>query len=404
MTNGSTRRVKYFRKPKPGSSRWFRRYRKYVIAGWVLVLLVGFWALLPSTSKMVAPGEPSVVAAVVPAPKVQPDAKPVEPVPAAGPVAAAPAALVAKASADDAPHGSVAEAWSSMGHLQTESGERYSFSVTTLLRRDAAGQTVFQGALLDHQSGKHYTEQARVEGKVADGRKDGFGFSSGGWQVSGAGPKQAVKVAGKDFSLDLMMSDKREPVLLRAPGATSDVLAVKGAGKTSVMLRPRMLAEGTVNVAGTAKQVRGEVWFEHQWGDFDPAGLRWHRFALQLENGAELLLYELFDAKGAALLRVGSHVQESVATALGAADFMASASGNWKSPSSGVVYPMDWSIAVPSRGVAVKLVPVIRHSQFNARATTDNVFWKGAVTLSGSPAGAGFMELGGYRPEEKKKK
>ena len=44
---------------------------------------------------------------------------------------------------------------------------------------------------------------------------------------------------------------------------------------------------------------------------------------------------------------------------------------------------------------------MIRWSQFDARTTTLNVYWEGAVKLSGSHTGVGFMELNGYKmPEE----
>jgi predicted secreted hydrolase len=51
---------------------------------------------------------------------------------------------------------------------------------------------------------------------------------------------------------------------------------------------------------------------------------------------------------------------------------------------------------VPGKGLDLKLEPVIRHSQFDARITTLNLYWEGAVKLSGSQGGVGFMELSGY--------
>lgn len=368
--------------PRVGSTRWFRRYRVFVVLGWLLVLAAGAWLLFSPPSGRVASRGESPVATVA----VEPKAKTVA-VATPASVASAPAAAV-KAAVDDAPHGSAFEGWYSMGHLQAESGEVFSFWVTTLLR---PGATVFQGALLDHQSGKQYTDQLKLDGAAAARGGEGFAFSSVAWQFSGAGPGQAVKVAGKEFSLDLTMRDTQAPVVHGAAGA----LVVKALGKSSYVSRPRLQAAGTVSVGGVSRSVRGEVWFDHQWGDFDPAGVRWNRFALQLEKGAELMVYEVLDAKGAARLRVGSYVQAGVVTALGAADFKATARGTWTSSSS-VVYPMDWTITVPGKGVEVKLEPVIRRSQFNARASTSSVYWKGAVKVSGSSGGVGFAELQGY--------
>jgi predicted secreted hydrolase len=162
--------------------------------------------------------------------------------------------------------------------------------------------------------------------------------------------------------------------------------------------RPRMTAQGTLSIGGTVKAVRGEVWFDHQWGDFEAASLRWNWFALQLGDGADLMLFELFDRQGAAVLRMGTYAKEGAVSALGAADFEANSRGTWKSPASGVLYPVNWTISIPARGVQLKVDPAQRASEFDARTTTLNVYWEGAVKVSGSQAGIGFMELSGYQP------
>ena len=87
-------------------------------------------------------------------------------------------------------------------------------------------------------------------------------------------------------------------------------------------------------------------------------------------------------------------------SALGDADIALSSSGSWKSPSSGVTYPMDWSVAIPSKRLQLQVDPVIRASEFDSRTTTLNVYWEGAIKLSGSHSGVGFMELSGYEPTQ----
>jgi predicted secreted hydrolase len=64
---------------------------------------------------------------------------------------------------------------------------------------------------------------------------------------------------------------------------------------------------------------------------------------------------------------------------------------------------MDWTITVPGTGVDLKLEPVIRNSQFDALLKTLNLYWEGAVKLSGSHGGVGFMELSGYEKVPAKK-
>lgn len=377
MTDSSASRRKIRTKVTPGSSRWSRCYRPAIVLGWLVVLVALGWVVFVRPDHLQA--RPAVVGSEAGGAK--------------GTMAAV------KLPADDAPHENVTEWWYYSGQLQTESGERYSFHEATFVRQGALAHTAFHGSLRDHQSGRQYGDQARTEGKPSDGRRDGFGFSHGQWQMSGAGPKHALKMAGKGFSLDLALNDSLPPVLHQAPGTpVAGLLDLGTAGTSYYTSRPRMKAEGRLNVDGVSKTVRGEVWFDHQWGNFEASSLRWNWFALQLADGANLMLYEFLDRQGAPVLRMGTYSKDDVAYPLGAADFKASARGTWKSRASGAVYPMDWTIAVPSRGLDLKLEPVNRNSEFDARLTTLNVYWEGTVKISGSQSGVGFLEMSGYEP------
>jgi len=109
------------------------------------------------------------------------------------------------------------------------------------------------------------------------------------------------------------------------------------------------------------------------------------------------MIFELFDRQGGPVLRMGTYAKEGKAEGLASSDFATNARGSWKSPSTATVYPMDWTISIPAKGLNLKVDPVIRWSQFNALTTTMNVYWEGAVKVSGSHTGVGFMELSGYQ-------
>ncbi len=378
---GSERRPRG--RARPGSSRWFRRYRWLVISGWVLIMLAVGWVLIFRSEK--AP-----VAAALPPASERPQAS--------GKSAAAmpPVSL----PADDAPHAMLTEWWYYSGHLQTASGERFSFHLATFLRQGTLTHTVFHGSLLDHRNGKLFSEQTRTAGNPSQGRKNGFDFSHGAWQMRGEGSRHVAKMAGKGFALDLQLNDQSPPVLHQAPRTPqAGLLDFAAAGLSYYTSRPRMAAEGTLTIDGQAMQVTGDVWFDHQWGDFEAAQLRWNWFALQLTDGADIMLFELFDLQGAPVLRMGTHVKGGVVTALGAQDFTTTSHGSWTSSASGVVYPVDWTISLPAWDARLKIEPVLRASEMDARTTTLNVYWEGAVKVGGSHAGLGFMELSGYSPK-----
>ncbi len=372
-------------KARPGSSRWFRRYRWLVIAGWLIMMAAVGWVFFIRSDRIplaASAGEATEQPATIVSATMPP----------------------VKLPADDAAHEMLTEWWYYSGHLQTDSGERYSFHIASFLRKGTLTHTVFHGSLLDHQTEKLYTEQARTAGNPSDGRRDGFAFQFGSWQLQGDGAQHAAKMAGKDFAIDLQLNDSRPPLLHQAPGTpVAGLLDFGAAGKSYYTSRPRMAAQGTLTIGGMARKVRGEVWFDHQWGDFEAAKLRWNWFALQLTDGADLMIFELFDRQGEPVLRMGTYSKDGKVSALGASDFEATSRGTWKSPSSGgVIYPVHWTITVPAQGLKLKVDPVIRASEFDARTTTLNVYWEGAVKLSGSHHGVGFMELSGYHPSVQK--
>lgn len=309
-----------------------------------------------------------------------------------------PGPALVKLPADDAPHENATEWWYYNGLLQGNAGERYSMHMVAFLRRGLLTHTAFHAALRDHQTGKYYTAQARTAGNasVSAGR-GGFDFRFGDWRVAGTNTEHALAMQSQDFALDLALSDANPPLLHQAPGSGGlGLLDFGAAGKSYYYSRPRMAASGSVSVGGARKTVKGVVWFDHQWGDFEASRMRWNWFALQLDDGADLMLYEIFDRSGAPLLLSGTYSRKGKVIALAAADFKTRSESTWKSPDSSAIYPMDWTVVVPRLGLNLKLTPVAVASEFVAFETTLNVYWEGAVQVTGSHTGRGFLEMSGY--------
>ena len=62
-------------------------------------------------------------------------------------------------------------------------------------------------------------------------------------------------------------------------------------------------------VACAPEPVVGQAWFDHQWGDFRVDALTgWDWFALQLDDGAEVMLYLIRDETGGYVASAGSYV------------------------------------------------------------------------------------------------
>lgn len=297
---------------------------------------------------------------------------------------------------DDGPHEDLTEWWYYNGHLESEDGRHYSFHVALFLINRLASFTIAHAALLDHDSGEFYTTQLRTGGIPNEAPpRQGFDFRLGQWQVSGANGQDQVRVEVPEFSLILDLLSTAEPILHGETGLVS----FEGSGDSYYYSRPRMTVTGSAGAAGEIAPVTGEAWFDHQWGNFSVNSLGWNWFALQLKDGTDLMLFELFNPDdGSKVVHFGTLSRGSeLLHTLDEADFVIEPMGNWRSPDTAIVYPMGWTVSIPSLDLALTLDPVSEACEIDGRQTSYMVYWEGAVKVKGGPGGRGFVELSGYK-------
>ncbi|MBR0568978.1 hypothetical protein J5J83_22860 [Azoarcus sp. L1K30] len=372
MATDSRRKVRY----KPQRRRW-KRYIGPVLATLAVVLAVGAYVVLLGGG---GDGNSRARAA-------EAVSRVVERTSALRPV---------RLPEDSRPHARATEWWYYNGQLAGAGGERFAFHVSVFLRDGLVRHTVFHVSLTDLRTGKRYERQLRTGGVPTDPTVDGFDFKYEGLRVRGLGADHTVSIADKDFTLALDLTDAREPVLHTAKGSmTPGRLDFGEAGMSYYYSRPRLAASGTVALAGgKAVAVKGAVWFDHQWGDFEASRLAWNWFALQLDDGSELMVYELFDADGKLAGLHGTRSSPGKVRALGPADIVLTPHGAWKSPQSGVRYPAQWTMKLAEGELTI--TPLRIESEFNGLETTFNQYWEGAVRVSGALSGSGFLEMSGY--------
>ena len=91
----------------------------------------------------------------------------------------------------------------------------------------------------------------------------------------------------------------------------------------------------------------------------------WDWYALQLDDGRELMLYVLRQKDGGITPQSsGSLVARNGRVRhLRLGDFQTQALGTWKSPASGAVYPSGWRVRVPSEGLDVTITPLLLNQE-----------------------------------------
>jgi predicted secreted hydrolase len=356
-----------------------RAYLGPVVAG-LAVISAGVVYVLTSDPDPVPP------APMASAEQVQAAKKPVERTAALPPL---------NLPADDAPHGSSMEWWYYNGILAAKTGERYAFHTAVFVANGLIKHTVMHMALTDLQTGKRYAIQNRTGGVPANGIVNGFDFKQEGWQVSASGPSHVLRAAFDGASMALQLNDTGKAVAHRAAGSeTPGLLDFGTSGISYYYSRPRISTQGEITVGGKPVQVSGDVWFDHQWGEFDVLTLGWNWFALHLADGSDVMLYGLFDGEGRKVMTAGTISNAKGSVPLKPGEVELTPVGTWTSPATKVPYAVEWTVKLPSGVLNVK--PFFNDSEFDSRQTTANLYWEGPVKVTGSVEGQGFLELSGY--------
>lgn len=138
--------------------------------------------------------------------------------------------------------------------------------------------------------------------------------------------------------------------------------------------------------------VQGNSWMDREWStqplSKEMAGWDW--FALQLDDGCELMFYQLRDKKGRSVRwSAGSWVAaDGKVTHLEREDLRLEVTDHWRSPIDGTDYPAGWKLTVFGRELKVK--PRLADQELTGAVR----YWEGAVNVESG--GRGYVEMVGY--------
>ncbi|MEN8129116.1 MAG: lipocalin-like domain-containing protein [Pseudomonadota bacterium] len=207
-----------------------------------------------------------------------------------------------------------------------------------------------------------------------------------------------------DMGLKLELRPMKEPVLQGDRGLSRK--SAKPGNASYYYSVTRIDTRGRVRLGSEEFQVTGQSWMDREWSTsaLDPGQAGWDWFALQLDDGADLMFYQLRRKDGSRdPFSAGSLIDsQGHATPLDAADVRIEVLDRWDSPKGGQ-YPSRWHLVVPSAQLDLTLVPVIEDQELALSVR----YWEGAVDVSGSHAGQqingrGYVELTGYGSGDRK--
>jgi predicted secreted hydrolase len=121
----------------------------------------------------------------------------------------------------------------------------------------------------------------------------------------------------------------------------------------------------------------------------------WDWFSLQLDDGRELMLYQLRRIDGTPDPHSSGTLTEKdgSATHLKQPEFALEPLDTWRSKATGGKYPIDWSVRVPGQDIDLK---VTAEYPWQELALKPVAYWEGAVKVTGTHPGVGYLEMTGY--------
>jgi predicted secreted hydrolase len=160
----------------------------------------------------------------------------------------------------------------------------------------------------------------------------------------------------------------------------------------------RLQTTGTLRIGDEKFAVNGQSWFDHEFGSnqLGENQTGWDWFSLQLDDGRELMLYQLRTKDGGIdAFSSGTLVEKDGSNRhLKREDFHIVPTSNWTSPS-GARYPAGWTLRVPNENIQLTVRPEFAAQELRTQ-TTGVDYWEGAVAVAGSASGRGYVELTGY--------
>ena len=313
---------------------------------------------------------------------------------------------------DDAAHDAPIEWWYYNGHLRADDGSEYSFHFVVFQTQSSGGETQFeygQTGITDANRGNH-----TYIGSDAFGSGETINNNTG---------TEVLSLDLGNFTLDIQSDGSHS--FAATDRSSSNGIQLRTEPSAEIMLHegngwmdwpfgwtyyysyPRMKAEGRLVLAGENIDVSGEVWFDHQWGDFfvvgKPAGWQW--FAVHLNDGRSLMVSEVRGSDGQIIAvdgtlvgggtehRVLDHVRDGITLEVLA---------HWTSPNTGGEYPARWRLKIDSEDLDVVLSPSLADQEVPALPYGNQAaaYWEGRVEVLDSetlePVGLAFAELSGY--------
>jgi predicted secreted hydrolase len=307
------------------------------------------------------------------------------------------------------------EWWYFVGHLSDTRGHTYGFETT--IAKVGGIQQIVPGSpydtdyhtdvsVTDDHAGRFYQQMSFMGPNDAALSTRTLDARAGQARITTVGTPDALtyRVQGSvpGAASDLVVTSTR-PALLVGGG-----LIPWGDGYTYYYTLTSLRTHGTLTIGGRRIPVHGIAWMDHQWGkwasvDVRPAGVtNWEWMGMQLSDGTDINMAVQNTVRGAfggASALLPNNRQVPIIK-----DVSMTPLGQWRSPTTHIVYPSGWHVRVPSLKLDVIVRPTVKGQELVdswAVMGYRTAYYEGNCTVTGTQAGrhvsgATYTELIGY--------
>ena len=248
--------------------------------------------------------------------------------------------------------------------------------------------------------------QKNAEGSLHYNAEGSIQFWLNDWQAKSIAADRLfplkLNIRDPQFTLNLQLESSKPLVLQGEQG-----LSQKSSEHASYYYSyTRLFSQGTITIGDEVFRVSGNSWFDREWSTSslgeDQQGWDW--FALHLDDGSDLMLYQMRKNDGTKdRYSSGTFVdQQGGSQTLSSRQFQLQALEFWQSPASGIRYPIKWQVLIPEQSINLIVSTKVRHQEWSKAEGFSFNYWEGAVEVSGEKdqkpiSGSGYLEMTGYR-------
>ena len=320
------------------------------------------------------------------------------------------------------------EWWYYTGNLESKTGRRFGYQLTFFrvgVVRDVANASRwalrdlylahFAITDIDRQTFRSFERVNRagigwagadIESRVSNGDRNSdspINVWNEDWAAAIRTGRQTLFAKEEDCDINLTLAPLKSEVIHGIDG-----ISQKGpsAGNASHYYSlSRLDTSGQIVVGGESFEVTGLSWMDHEFGTsfLDDEQIGWNWFSLQLEDGRDLMLFEIRRQDGSVDSRSSGTLIESDGAPihLGHEEFSLLPLQKWRSAASGATYPIGWAVEVPRFGLHLDVTATVEDQELRTPESTGVTYWEGSVTTQGKLGdkkvrGRGYLEMTGY--------